>query len=135
VAGSAQNITQGTPATGTVDRNAQPNLLSVVQKQHLQPRERNCGRMRLLQQKTGLSVDQITQMYDRSDAKNFSVFATAILVSQQLNLSRDKVLAGLRSSNLGDTLKQMGVQSDLVVPTIRRAVQQVVDSEKKSSGS
>jgi hypothetical protein len=109
--------------------------LALVQKQQLQPSDRTCGRMRLLQQKTGLSVDQIAQMYNRSDAKTFSAFTTAVLVSQQLNLNRDKVLAGMHSKNLGDTLTQMGVRSDLIVPTIRRAVQQVVDSQKKSSGS
>jgi hypothetical protein len=114
-----------------LDRNSSITVPSPIKKQALQPFHLTSGRMRLLQQQTGLSVTEINQMYEHSGAKNFGQFTCAVLASQQLKLDRAAVLQGLYNNNLRETLKRLGVESDQARDVILDALHQIIDSEKK----
>jgi len=92
----------------------------------------NGGAFRMLEQRTGMTSDQLKAMYGSSGAKNFGQFASAIVVSKNLNLDTNKVLAGLKTQSLGQTLQSLGVAHDKAKDEIERAEHEVKDAEKKS---
>ena len=67
------------------------------------------GSFKMMMQKTNRSAEQLRQMYASSGARNYGQFASAVMVSHNLGLDPDKVLAGTQTQSLGRTLQNMGV--------------------------
>jgi hypothetical protein len=103
-----------------------------LKKQVLQPHHNKCGRMRLLEERTGLSVQEIRQMYDRSRAINFGHFTCAVLVSKQLNVNTEVLLQELNESSILRALERMGIEQDRARMTISATIHEMVDSEAKN---
>jgi hypothetical protein len=121
-------LTQGLPDKGA--GTASTPVVATIQKQTLKPAHLTGGRMRLLQQNTGMSTDEISRLYAVSGAKNFGQFTCAVLVSQQLKLDRDAVLQGLYANNLGQVVKRMGVDNTVARDRIVAAIHEMLGAEK-----
>ena len=103
-----------------------------LKKQVLHPYHNQCGRMRLLEERAGLSVQEIRQMYDRSHAINFGHFTCAVLVSKQLNVDTEALLQELNEGSILRALERMGIEQDRARVTISATVREIVDSEAKN---
>lgn len=79
------------------------------------------GAWRKLQERTGLSSEQLQAMYAGSGARNFGEFTAAITVSKNLNLDTAAVLEGLKTDRLGQTLVKLGVDKNTAEQEVRRA--------------
>ena len=90
-------------------------------QQPLKDSQINGGAFRMLEQKTGMTSDQLKAMYVSSGAKNFGEFVSAIVVSKNLKLDTNQVLDGLKTKSLGGTLKDLGVPSDQAKQAIKQA--------------
>ena len=108
-----------------------PSGMSQMQ-QPLRTEQINGGAFRMLEKKTGMTSDQLQQMYASSGAKNFGQFVSAMVVSKNLGLDPTQVLAGLKTQSLGQTLQSLGVSKSSAKSSIKKANQEVKDSEKSS---
>jgi len=91
------------------------------------------GSFQMLQQMTGMDSEHLQQMYANSGAQNFGQFASAVVVSHNMNLDQHKVMDGLKTMNLGKTLKQMGVPKDTAKAEMKKAERQLKEANKKKS--
>ena len=92
------------------------------------------GAFRMLERRTGMTSAQLQTLYGSSGAKNFGQFASAIVVSKNLNLDTNKVLAGLKTMSLGQTLQSMGVSKKDAEHAIKAADKDVDQAEKERNG-
>jgi hypothetical protein len=90
-------------------------------QQPLKDSQINGGAFRMLEQKTGMTSDQLKALYASSGAKNFGEFTSAVVVSKNLKLDTNQVLEGLKTKSLGQTLKDLGVPSDQAKQAIKQA--------------
>lgn len=100
-------------------------------QQPLKDSQMNGGAWKMLEQKTGKSNADLQAMYAASGAKNFGQFVSAIMVSKNLGLNTDDVLAGLKTKSLGQTLQDMGVAPDKAKDEIKKAKKES-DAAQKS---
>ncbi len=89
----------------------------------------NGGAFRMLEKKTGMSAEELKQMYAGSGAKNFGQFAAALVVSKNLKLDPAQVLAGLKTQSLGKTIQSLGVDQKTAAAEIRKAQTEVRDAD------
>jgi hypothetical protein len=101
-------------------------------QQPLKDAQVNGGAFRMLERKTGMTADQLQALYKSSAAKNFGQFVSAIVVSKNLNLDTQKVLDGLKTQSLGQTLQSMGVAQNTAKEEIRKAHQEIKDAGSES---
>ena len=102
-----------------------------IHQQQLSQVQLNSGAFKMLQNKTGNSADQLKQMYANSGARNFGDFASALIVSKNLNLDTGKVLEGIKTQPLGQVLRNMNVERNRVRAEIQKAHQEVLEADKK----
>ncbi len=103
--------------------------MDTMQQRPLKDAQINGGAFRMLEKKTGMTADQLKQMYASSGAKNFGQFASALVVSKNLNLDPAKVLAGLKTQSLGKTIQSLGVDQKTASAEIRKAHKEVRDAD------
>jgi hypothetical protein len=101
-------------------------------QQPLKSAQISSGAFRMLENKTGMTSDQLQQLYASSGAKNFGQFVSAIVVSKNLGLDTNQVLNGLKTHSLGQTLQSLGVSKDAAKDAIKKANKEVKDAEKQS---
>jgi len=94
-------------------------------QQPLKDAQINGGAFRMLEQKTGMTQDQLKALYGSSGAKNFGEFTAAIVVSKNLGLDTNKVLDGIKTESLGQALKDLGVAPDQAKSEIKKAKSEV----------
>lgn len=99
-------------------------------QQPLKQAQMNGGAWTMLENKTGLSSTQLQQLYQSSGAKNYGQFVSAIVVSKNLGLDFNQVLAGLKTQSLGNVLQSMGVSKSKSKDAIKKA-----NSEIKAANS
>ncbi len=99
-----------------------------IHQRQLSQVQLNSGAFKMLQNRTGKSADELKQMYANSAARNFGEFASAVVVSRNLNLDTAKVLEGTRTQPLGQVLQNMNVERNRVRAEIRKAHQEVLDA-------
>ena len=93
------------------------------------------GSFQMLQQMTGMDSVHLQQMYADSGAQNFGQFASAVVVSHNMNLDQRKVMDGLKTMNLKQTLKKMGVPPDTAKAEVKKAEHQVKEANKNKKKS
>ncbi len=113
---------RGSPMERTTERH--------MTQQPLRESQINGGAFRMLEKKTGLTSEQLQDLYKSSGAKNFGQFTSAIVVAKNLNLDQAKVLEGLKTMSLGETMKSLGVPKDKAKQAISEANKQVKEAEK-----
>lgn len=92
------------------------------------------GAMRMLERKyPGMTASQLEALYKSSGAKNFGQFVSAMVVSKNLGLDYNKVLAGMQNASLGKTLQTMGVSKSDAKSAIKKAHEEIADSDKNES--
>jgi hypothetical protein len=101
-------------------------------QQPLKDAQINSGAFQMLEQKTGMTSDQLKDLYASSGAKNFGEFVSAVVVSQNLGLDTNQVLQGLKTKTLGQTLQDLGVAPDKAKEEIKRAKHNVKQANKGS---
>ena len=101
-------------------------------QQPLKSAQAGGGAFRMLEKRTGMTSDQLQQLYASSGAKNFGQFVSAIVVSKNLGLDTNQVLNGLKKQSLGQTLQSLGVSKDKAKDAIKKANTEVQDAEKSS---
>ena len=102
-------------------------------QQPLNDHQINGGAFRMLERRTGMTADQLKTLYASSGAHNFGQFASAVVVSKNLDLDTNRVLDGLKTQSLGRTLQALGVAPDKAKDAARRAEREVKESEKRPS--
>jgi hypothetical protein len=90
-------------------------------QKELNQAQRNSGVFRRLQERTGMSDTELTDMYHRSGARNFGDFVSAVMVADNLGLDRESVLQGLHNQNLRQTVANMGIDKKRAEEAIRQA--------------
>ncbi len=100
-------------------------------QQSLKDAQVNSGAFRMLEQKTGMTSDQLKALY-ASSAKNFGEFVSAVVVSKHLGLDTNQVLTGLKTKSLGQTLQDLGVTPDKAKAEIKKAKQEAKQADKAS---
>ncbi len=101
-------------------------------QQPLKSAQINGGAFRMLEKKTGMNSDQLQALYASSGAKNFGQFVSAVVVSKNLGLDTNKVLDGLKTQSLGQTLHSLGVDKNKAKDEIKKANREVKDAETRS---
>jgi hypothetical protein len=91
------------------------------------------GSFQMLQQMTGMDSAHLQQMYADSGAQNFGQFASAVVVSHNMNLDQHKVMDGLKTMSLGQTLQKMGLPKETAKAEVKKAEHQVKEANKKKS--
>jgi hypothetical protein len=120
-------------ARGTGDSRSVGQSQGMSQTQQpLKSAQINSGAFRMLEKKTGMTSDQLQQLYASSGAKNFGQFVSAVVVSKNMGLDTNQVLNGLKTQSLGQTLQSMGVSRDAAKDAIKKANREVKDAEKSS---
>jgi hypothetical protein len=109
--------------------NSGPQGMSQTQ-QPLKDSQINGGAFRMLQTKTGMTSDQLQQLYQSSGAKNFGQFVSAVVVSKNLGLDTNQVLDGLKTMSLGKTLQSLGVSSKDSKDAMKKAKQEIKAANK-----
>lgn len=92
----------------------------------------NSGSFKMLSEKTGKSTDELKAMYAASGAKSYGQFVSAVVVSKNLNLDTQKVLDGLKTKSLGETLKDLGVPEEQAKAEVKKAKAEVKASKRKN---
>ncbi len=95
--------------------------------------EMNSGAFRMLQQRTGLSADNLQQQYASSGARNFGQFASAMVVSKNLGLNSNQVLSGVRNQSLGQTLQNLGVSQGTAKSAIKQSQRELRQADKNGT--
>jgi hypothetical protein len=103
-------------------------------QQPLKDSQINGGAFRMLEQRSGMTEDQLKSLYASSGAKNFGQFASAIVVSKNLNLDQNAVLTGLKTQSLGQTLQSLGVAPERAQDAVKQAEREVKAANKKKNG-
>jgi hypothetical protein len=78
-------------------------------QQPLKDSQINSGAFKMLENKTGMTSEELQALYTSSGAKNFGQFTSALVVSKNLGLDQNAVLEGMKTQNLGKTLQSLGV--------------------------
>ena len=91
------------------------------------------GSFQMLQQMTSMDSAHLQRMYADSGAQNFKEFASAVVVSHNMNLDQHKVMDGLKTMNLKQTLKKMGVPAETAKAEVKKAERQVKEANKNKS--
>jgi hypothetical protein len=99
-------------------------------QQQLRNEQINSGSFKMLQEKTGMTSEQLQQLYTNSGARNYGQFVSAVLVSKNLGLDTTQVLDGLKTMSLGETLHSLGVAPDKAKAEIAKAKKQMKDAGK-----
>lgn len=99
-------------------------------QQPLREAQINGGAFKMLENKTGLTSQQLQDLYKSSGARNFGQFVSAVVVAKNLNLDQAKVLEGLKTMSLGQTLQSLGVSKKDAKGAIAEANKQVKEAEK-----
>jgi hypothetical protein len=127
--GSSASDTHGNRPTGSAtDHGAKTNS----EQRPLKDSQINSGAFRMLEKKTGMTADQLKAMYASSGAKNFGQFVSAVVVSKNLGLDTNKVLDGLKTGSLGQTLQDLGVDPQKAKDAEKQADKERKDAEKHS---
>ena len=122
----------GHPDTGTRGASADHQNQQSQQMQHpLKDSQVYSGSFRMLQQKTGMTADQLKALYLSSGAKNYGQFVSAVIVSKNLGLDTQQVLDGLKTRSLGSTLEQLGVSKSKAHDAIGQAKKEARQANKK----
>lgn len=130
------NMGSGSVGSGNMGPGHSPMDPMDANMPHQQPMtqgQMKSGCFQMLQQMTGMDSMQLQQMYANSGAQNFGQFASAVVVSHNMNLDQHKVMDGLKTMNLGQTLKRMGVPKETAKAEIKKAERQVKEANKKKS--
>ena len=130
------NMGSGNMGSGRMGSGHSPMDPMDANMPHQQPMtqgQMKSGSFQMLQQMTGMDPAHLQQMYADSGAQNFGQFASAVVVSHNMNLDQHKVMDGLKTMNLGQTLKKMGVPSDTAKAEVKKAEHQVKEANKKKS--
>jgi hypothetical protein len=130
----AGNVGRPTDVGGRPANTGQPSDVgrSEHTQQPLKDAQVNSGAFQMLEQKTGMTSDQLKDLYASSGAKNFGEFVSAVVVSKNLGLDTNKVLQGLKTNSLGQTLQDLGVAPDKVKEEIKRAKRELKQSNTGS---
>lgn len=92
------------------------------------------GAWKMLEKKTGLTSDQLQALYGTSGAKNFGQFASAIVVSKNLNLDYNKIFTAEQGGkSLGQALQDLGVSKKDAKNAQQSAKKQLEQADAKSS--
>jgi hypothetical protein len=110
---------------------AQSHGMSQAQ-QPLRDAQVSSGAFRMLEKKMGMTSAQLQALYSQSGAKNFGQFVSAIVVSKNLNLDTQKVLDGLKTASLGQTLQNLGVDKKKAKEEIKKAEKKAKDADHES---
>jgi hypothetical protein len=102
-------------------------------QQPLRSAQLNGGAWNMLQQKTGMTSTQLQQLYQTSGAKNFGQFVSAIVVSKNLGLDYNQVLAGMKTESLGKTLQSLGVSKSKANDAVKQAKQEIKHANSNKS--
>lgn len=130
------NMGSGNMGSGNMGPGHSPMGPMDANMPHQQPMTKGqmkSGSFQMLQQMTGMDSAQLQQMYANSGAQDFGKFASAVVVSHNMNLDQRKVLEGMKTMNLGKTLNTMGVPKDTAKAEIKKAERQVKEANKKKS--
>ena len=92
----------------------------------------NSGAFRMLEKKTGMTSQQLQTLYARSGAKNFGQFVAAVVVSKNLGLDTQKVLDGIKTASLGQTLQNLGIDKKKAKEEIKKAEREAKDAGQES---
>jgi len=101
-------------------------------QQPLNQAQVNSGAFRMLEKKTGMTSQQLQTLYARSGAKNFGQFVSAIVVSKNLGLDTQKVLDGIKTASLGQTLQNLGIDKKKAKEEIKKAEKEAKDADHES---
>lgn len=101
-----------------------------MQQQPMTQKHMNSGSFQMLQQMTGMSGEQLQHMYTHSGAQNMKQFASAVVASHDLHLDMPQVMKGLKSQDLTQTLKSMGVPGPDAKAEVKKAEKQVKQADK-----
>jgi len=101
-------------------------------QQPLNQAQVNSGAFRMLEKKTGMTSQQLQTLYARSGAKNFGEFVSAIVVSKNLGLDTQKVLEGIKTASLGQTLQNLGIDKKKAKEEIKKAEKEAKDAGHES---
>lgn len=107
--------------------------VSEARQQALGTEQLTGARMQLVEQRTGLSQDQIVKLYYASGAMNFGQFTCAMLASQRLGVDRSALLEQLRNECVLDALLRMGVDPERSRAAIRDSLSEMVATKKATS--
>ena len=124
--GQRQGAPEGTQMRQQqMDRTRSQNMdqMRIQQRLHQGPlndQAMQSGSFKMMMQKTNRNAEQLRQMYAASGARNYGQFASAVMVSHNLGLDTDKVLAGMKTQSLGRTLQNMGVDKQKANQEISR---------------
>ncbi len=98
-------------------------------QQPLRDAQINGGAFRMLENKTGMTADQLKALYASSGAKNFGEFVSALVVAKNLNLDQQKVLDALKTQSLGQTIQSLGVDKKTASAEIKKAHKEIKDAD------
>lgn len=98
-------------------------------QQPLRDAQVNGGSWKMLESKTGMTSDQLQQLYQSSGARNYGQFVSALVVSKNLGLDYNQVLAGLKTQSLGKTLQSLGVDKSKAKNAIKQSKQEIKQAE------
>jgi hypothetical protein len=101
-------------------------------QQSLKDSQINGGAFRMLENKTGMTSDELQALYASSGAKNFGQFVAAVIVSKNLNLDMNAVLDGLKTQSLGQTLQSLGVSPEDAKKAMAQAKKEAKAANKSS---
>ena len=101
-------------------------------QQPLKDAQVKSGAFRMLEKKTGMTSQQLQALYAQSGAKNFGQFVSAVVVSKNLGLDTQKVLNGLKTASLGQTLQNLGVDKKKAKEEIKKAEKEAKDAGQES---
>ncbi len=101
-------------------------------QQPLKDAQVNSGAFRMLEKKTGMTSQQLQALYAQSGAKTFGQFVSAVVVSKNLGLDTQKVLNGLKTASLGQTLQNLGVDKKKAKEEIKKAEKEAKDAGQES---
>ncbi len=101
-------------------------------QQPLKDAQIKSGAFSMLEKKTGMTSQQLQQLYAQSGARNFGQFVSAVVVSKNLGLDTQKVLTGLKTASLGRTLQNLGVDKKKAKDEIKKAEKEAKDAGEAS---
>ena len=98
-------------------------------QQPLKQSQINSGAFRMLEKRTGMTQQQLQQLFASSGARNFGQFVSAIVVSKNLGLNTNTLLTDLKTMSLGKALQSMGVPSKDSKAAIKKANEEIKDAD------
>ena len=131
--GQGQGMGQGQMDQDRTQRRDQMQKQDRMHQGPLTDKQMQSGSWRMLEQKTGMTSDQLKQLYDSSGVKSYGQFVSAVVVSKNLNLDTNQVLDGVKAKPLGEVLQDMGVSSAKVKEEMKKAHTQIKEADKQKS--